>query len=219
MAEAGRECWSVARDGEGVTLILVHTAHPQAVKHAGPGFGRLLSPRQFSRAYDTAIAGMPWAADNDCFQSLDAPRYRAMLDAIHSLPGCRFVVAPDVVADWQATRERFGEWAGDLSACRQPVAYVAQDGQPEAHVPWKRISSLFIGGTTEYKMSPAAAELAHTARSRGMWVHMGRVNSKRRFEYARWIGCDSVDGSGFSRWRDRWLPQALDWHRQGMIPS
>ncbi len=26
-------------------ILLVHTAHPQALAHAGPGFGRLLSPR------------------------------------------------------------------------------------------------------------------------------------------------------------------------------
>lgn len=34
-----------------MTLLLVHTAHPQAVNHSGEGFGRLLSPRQFSRVF------------------------------------------------------------------------------------------------------------------------------------------------------------------------
>lgn len=42
---------------------------------------------------------------------------------------------------------------------------------------------------------------------------MGRVNSRRRWDYAREIGCDSVDGSSYSKWRDRWLPTALTWHR------
>lgn len=194
-------------------LILVHTAHPQAVEHAGPGFGRLLSPRQFSRAADTAAAGIPWAADNDCFQELDVVAYRDMLYAIHGLPGCKFVVAPDVVTDWRVTRERFDEWADELSACWQPIAYVAQDGQPKDQVPWPYIDCLFIGGSTTYKLSAEAEQLGRQAKHRGLWLHMGRVNSRKRFDYARAIGCDSVDGSSFSKWRDRWLPDALEWHR------
>jgi hypothetical protein len=194
-------------------LIFVHTAHPQAVEHSGPGFGRLLSPRHFGRAYDTAEAGIPWAADNDCFQGLDPAAYRRMLDAIYGLPGCKFVTAPDVVGDWRATRDGFEEWYDDLSACWQPIAYVAQDEQPLADVPWRRIDALFIGGKTdEYKLGAEAERLARYARDRGKWVHMGRVNSRKRFDYARAIGCHSVDGSSFSKWRDRWLPNALAWH-------
>jgi hypothetical protein len=203
-------------------LILVHTAHPQAVEHAGPGFGRLLSPRQFSRAADTAAAGIPWAADNDCFQRLDAEAYRAMLNAIYGLPGCRFVVAPDVVGDWQATRQLWDEWQPELSAAWLPMAYVAQDGQPSEHVPWRSIDALFIGGTTAYKLSAEAEQLGREAKRRGLWLHMGRVNSRKRFDYARATGCDSVDGTSYSRWRNRWLPDALGWHRdhlQERIPA
>jgi hypothetical protein len=203
-------------------LILVHTAHPQAVAHAGPGFGRLLSPRQFSRAADTAHAGIPWAADNDCFQRLDAAAYRRMLDNIYGLPGCKFVVAPDVVGDWRRTRIRFDDWKDELYAAWLPIAYVAQDGQPRQQVPWDGIDCLFIGGTTEYKLSADAERLSREARTRGLWVHMGRVNSRKRFDYARAIGCHSVDGSSFSRFRDRWLPGALKWHTdhlQERIPA
>ncbi len=203
-------------------LIFVHTAHPQAVKHSGDGFGRLLSPRQFSRASDTAGLGIPWAADNDCFQQLDADAYRKMLAAVHGLPGCRFVTAPDVVGDWHTTAARFEEWYDELAACWQPIGYVAQDGQPADQVPWRRIGALFIGGSTEYKLSAAAERLARQARTYGLWVHMGRVNSRKRFDYARQIGCHSVDGSKFSRWRDTWLPDALGWHKdhlQERIPA
>jgi hypothetical protein len=203
-------------------LILVHTAHPQAVSHAGPGFGRLLSPRQFSRVADTAEAGIPWAADNDCFQRLDADAYTRMLTAIQwPLKGCLFVTAPDAVGDWVATFDRFKAWLPTLEI-GQPLAYVAQDGQPPDRVPWDEIDALFIGGTTTYKLSAEAERLAREARTRGLWVHMGRVNSRKRFDYARQIGCDSVDGSSFSRWRNTWLPQALTWHRdhlQERIPA
>jgi hypothetical protein len=202
-------------------LILVHTAHETALRHVGPGFGRLLSPRQFSRAADTAEAGIPWAADNDCFQRLDAAAYRAMLDAIEGLHGCRFVVAPDVVGDWTATNDRFWRWLPELER-GQPIAYVAQDGQPPADVPWEEIDALFIGGTTPYKLSAEAEQLGREAKRRGLWLHMGRVNSRKRFDYARAIGCDSVDGTSYSRWRNRWLPDALTWHRdhlQQRIPA
>lgn len=197
-------------------MILVHTAHPQALEHAGPGFGRLLSPRQYSRASDTAEAGIPWAADNDCFQRLDAKAYISMLLAIQDLPGCRFVVAPDVVGDWMRTRRLFNIWEAPIADTRLPVAYVAQDGQPATHLPWERIGALFVGGTTEFKLSVEAERLAREAKERGLWLHMGRVNSRKRFDYARAIGCDSIDGTSFSRFRNRWLPPALAWHRQSL---
>jgi hypothetical protein len=203
-------------------LILVHTAHPQALQYQGDGFGRLLSPRQYSRAADTAAAGIPWAADNDCFQRLDAVAYRAMLERIAGLPGCRFVVAPDVVGDWEATYARFDEWWPELAEIGQPIAYVAQDGQTSALMPWLAIDALFIGGTTAFKLSAEAEILVQIAKRRGLWVHMGRVNSRKRFDYARAIGCDSVDGTSYSRWRTRWLPDALTWHRdhlQERIPA
>ena len=41
-----------------------------------------------------------------------------------------------------------------------------------------------IGGTTSWKLGPAAAGLAAQARRRGLWVHLGRVNSLKRLRYA-----------------------------------
>lgn len=195
-------------------MILAHAAHPQAVKYSGGGFGRLLSPRQYARAADTAAAGIPWAADNDCFQGLDRDAYGAMLDRIADLPGCLFVVAPDVVADWAQTRAQFDWWFPVVARAGHSVAYVIQDGQPADAVPWDQIGALFIGGTTTYKLSAEAERLGREAKRRGLWLHMGRVNSRRRFDYARATGCDSVDGTAYSRWRDTHLPTALTWHRQ-----
>lgn len=189
--------------------MFVHKDHETLQAWRGPNVGRLLSPRHFGRAYDTAASGMPWAADNDCFKRLDAPRYRAMLDAIHGLPGCRFVVAPDVVAKWEDTRELFEDWYDELSACWQPVAYVIQDGQPVAEVPWRRIDALFVGGSTEFKCSDEAHDLVHAARTRGLWTHMGRVNTAQRMTLAKSWGCDSIDGTSVSMFTDTRLPERL----------
>lgn len=193
-------------------LILVHTAHPQAVEHAGPGFGRLLSPRDYSRARDTGAAGIPWAADNDAFNDFHPHRYAQMLMTLRGAPGCLFVTLPDVVADWQQTRHLADQWLASLHDL--PVAYVAQDGQPEALVPWESIDCLFLGGTTSFKLSADAQRLGREAKDKGKWLHMGRVNSRKRFDYARAIHCDSVDGSSFSKWRETYVPEALEWHKE-----
>ncbi len=37
------------------------------------------------------------------------------------------------------------------------------------------------------------------------------MNTRTRFRHAFRLGCDSVDGSGFSRWPDQRIPMALRW--------
>lgn len=71
---------------------------------------------------------------------------------------------------------------------------------------------------TEWKLGPAAAELVAEAKARGLMVHMGRVNSRKRLQYAADIGCDSADGTyiGFApkvnapKVIDVWLPGVND---------
>lgn len=205
-----------------MTLILVHTAHPQAVAHSGDGFGRLVSPRHYGRITDTADAGIPWAADNDAFLAWDDRRYTNMLRAVTNLPGCRFVVAPDVVAHSWWTVALFWQWLPSIAATGQTPAFVIQDGQDAAEVPWDEIGALFVGGTTAYKLGPDAERLGREAKRRGLWLHIGRVNSRKRYDYARAVGADSIDGTTFSMFRDTYLPAALTWHRdhlQERIPA
>ena len=195
-----------------MTLILVHCAYPQALSHRGPGFGRLLTPHDCSRAADTGAAGIPWAADNEAFsRGFNERRYLAMVELLRGVEGCLFITAPDVVGDWFETRRYFDRFEGQLAGV--PIAYVAQDGQPADLVPWDGIAALFVGGSTEYKLGVEAERLCREAKERGLWLHVGRVNSRRRFDYARALGADSIDGSKFSTWRKTWLPDALHWHR------
>lgn len=69
---------------------------------------------------------------------------------------------------------------------------------------WRR-----IGGSTGWKLGPAARALVCEAKRRGQWVRMGRVNSLKRIAYAAEIGCDSIDGTGWMRWRNIRLPEGL----------
>lgn len=202
--------------------LLVTSAHPSLSQHTldgelHPNLGRLIQPRHTSSIEKTSAAGIAWAADNDCFQSLDAAAYTRMLDRIAGLPGCLFVTVPDVVGDAATTLELFTTWAPELEARGLPAALVAQDGLEHRldSIEWDRIAAVFIGGSTEWKEGPAAAMIAQRAVARGKWVHWGRVNTKRRFDLIVATGAaSSFDGSKFARFRSTYLDGGLEWCRQ-----
>lgn len=139
-------------------------------------------------------AGWLWAADNGCFaETWDEYKWLNWLYQRHPRTGCLFAVVPDVVADHEATLERFGKYVDEVRRARYPVAFVGQNGATEATVPWDDFDAFFVGGDTEWKMGDAFA-LATTARERGKWVHVGRVNSNAR--YRAWQPfADSCDGT------------------------
>lgn len=198
-------------------MILLVGKAPRTLNTYGdqPRLGRLIQPRDYGAEDDWAG---PWAADNDCYQGFNEPAYLRMLAHLTRARNERllFVTAPDVVGDATATLALFAEWEPRLHALHLPVALVGQDGLTADDVPWDRLEALFIGGTTEWKMGLPAARLTHEAKARGLWVHMGRVNSVRRIRYAQAIGCDSFDGTQFSRFSDTYLLKYLGWigHRQ-----
>jgi len=182
-----------------------------AFKH--PNLGRLVQPRHFPRIAETAARGTQWAADNDCFQGLDIDGYCAMLDRLRGVDGCLFVTVPDVVGDARETAYQFERWFSAPARRGLPVALVAQDGLERLgnwlNSVWPRIDALFVGGSTTWKLGVPAGALVAEAKRRGKWVHMGRVNSAKRIAYAKAIGCDSVDGTKWVRWRDTYLAEGL----------
>lgn len=187
-------------------LLLVHAAPTTLEPHRRPNLGVLSSPDRWYRDVD----GWPWAADNGAFGEFSAAAYVRMLDGmaeLESLP--LFVTLPDVVGDADSTTSLWWGWIDDLLGRELPLAYVAQDGlEPgDARVPWEDMAALFIGGTTAYKMSADAAQLAGEARARGKHVHWGRVSSLRRKRYIASVGGehDSIDGNINNRWRDVYL--------------
>lgn len=164
----------------------------------------MVQPRALGRIPDTPRAGFLWAADNDCYNGFHVGRYEGMLDAIKGTPACLFVTSPDVVGDSGETLRLFRTWHRRVSEAG-PVGLVAQDGLTPETTPWTDIASLFIGGTTEWKLGEEAALLVKEAKERGKWVHMGRVNSWRRVEYAKAIGVDSIDGTQLSWFSDTYI--------------
>lgn len=178
-----------------------------------PYLGALIVPAAGNRLAPVIGAGLPWAADNAAFTGFDPAAFCGMLARLSGRPGCLFVACPDVVGRAAETLALFGVWEPIIRSVGLPVALVAQDGAEALPVPWDRFDALFVGGSTDWKLGRGAAALVAEARRRGKWVHLGRCNTRKRFRHAFALGCDSVDGSGFSRWPDQRIPLALRWLR------
>lgn len=163
--------------------------------------------------YDRTLG--PWAVENACFSKgsdFALPRYLARLDALHPYRAtCLFAPAPDVVGDATATWARSRDVLPAIRDRGFKAALVAQDGIERQTVEWGALDVLFLGGSTKFKLSHHARELVTAAHDKGKYVHMGRVNSERRFVTAFNWGCDSVDGTFLAFGPDINTPQLIGW--------
>lgn len=152
-------------------------------------------------------------ADNGCFS--DRWTYRHWLNWLLELPrSIRFAVCPDVFDPsgapcHDATLERWHHFAPMVARHGFVPAFVCQVGCTADRIPTE--GPLFLGGTTEWKLGSDAWAIAAQAREHGQWVHMGRVNSKRRFDTARAMGCHSCDGTFLTYGPDTNLPRLMSW--------
>lgn len=173
--------------------------------------GYIDTPAQGNRRPD----GVTWVADNGCFSDKwdEAKWWQFLVANAHRASTCLFAVAPDIVADAWRSHMRSQPWLRKIQMLGYPVAYVVQDNAEKHPIPWIEFDVMFIGGTTSWKLGPHARALVAEAKARGKWVHMGRVNSERRWRYADAIGCDSVDGTFLTYGADLNLPRVLAWTR------
>lgn len=142
-------------------------------------FGHLLTPA--SRGIPEGVqAGRPWSADNQAFTiGFQERRFYDWLETMEPFwNNCLFVTVPDVVGDCEATLELFKYYEPELWGW--PLAFVAQDGQEDRPLP-DRFDCLFVGGSTAWKESQAAVEVIKRAQVLGKHIHVGRVNTKRRY--------------------------------------
>lgn len=200
-------------------LYLANPCGDDVIRHMGTGvIGLIDTPaqRQPKRVTQAHAVGVIWCADNGCFNETNWTEqdwWQFLLDNAHRSDTCLFAVAPDVVGDAAATLERSAPWIPRIRALGYPVAYVAQDGWQNVEPPWDDFDVLFLGGTDHFKLGPIARAAVVEAKQRGKHVHMGRVNSEKRFRYAHAIGCDSVDGTYLTYGPKTNLPHLLAWVR------
>lgn len=152
--------------------------------------------------YRPARPDRPYAIDNGAFSRFNAEGFRSLLQRERPRRElCKFVAAPDVVGCARRTLEVFTHWRREIKPF--PVALVAQDGLEDLTIPWSEIDAVFIGGSTEWKMSGHVAHIIKAAQIMGKWVHVGRVNCPARWEHFDKLGADSCDGSGLAPGRGR----------------
>lgn len=163
-----------------------------------------------------------WALDNGCFtnQYPGDDAYLGVLDRLDPHRGrCLFVAVPDVVGDGAATLARFPGMAARIRARGWPVALVGQDGMERLPVPWEALDWLFVGGSTEWKLGPGATDLIRQAQAHGKRVHVGRVNSARRFARFASLGCDTADGTYLAYGPDANVAKLRGWLRAAAQPT
>lgn len=176
--------------------------------------GLLNTPKN---AYPIA-EGWTWAADNGCYNAATYGGDAAWFAWLQKFTPeqratCLFATAPDVVGDHYATRLRSAMWLRRIRGLGYPAAFVAQDGMTVENTPWHWFDVLFIGGSTEWKLGPEAKVVIAHAKSIGLPVHVGRVNSQKRFLAFAALGVSSVDGTFIGFGPDENLPKLLGWIR------
>lgn len=172
--------------------------------------------------YKLVRPGEPFAVDNGAFSDWRPAAFeRRLASLLPHRDDCLFVSVPDVIASrcmtaeedqkdragrnvridavgnarqtlaiWHERKELFPYLSG------WPLAFVAQDGAEDLDLPWRSMRALFIGGSTSWKESAAAAQLVRAAKIRGLHVHVGRVNGPRRWRHFESLGADTADGTG-----------------------
>ena len=178
--------------GGGVVMYLYPTGSSMEGYHQN--FGVMTAPAMKGIAAGIR-EGRRWACDNEVYTRwFESARFFGFLKKLQPYRATMlFSVCVDAVGDARTTLELYRRWAHQ---CRRfgPVAFVAQDGQESLDFP-PAFDWLFIGGTTDWKMSDAADDCIRRAKVLGKPVHVGRVNSITRFRHFQLMEVDSVDGT------------------------
>lgn len=153
--------------------------------------------------------GMPYALDNGEWPAhangtpWDEGAFLRALDRFGA--GAMFIVVPDVVADREASLARTKHWLPILQAredlARVPLLIAVQDGMTfediEPFLTDPRIG-IFLGGSTEWK-ERNIIPWGRFCEERGLYYHVGRVNTARRIHLCAAAKAKSFDGSGVGK--------------------
>lgn len=163
--------------------------------------GMLTSPRNRKNPHGAIDLGAKWAADNDCFIEFNPRRIIEWLQQNQAIaPTCLWFNTPDVVRNASATLFNFWIWQPIINAFGFKVAFTLQNGMEQNQIPWDYCAAVFIGGDNAFKYSEYVRGIAAETIQRGLWLHMGRVNSVQRIIYSKSIGCHSFDGTNYTRY-------------------
>lgn len=156
---------------------------------------------------------MPYALDNGCFTNWDEFAFFEMLRRTYGLHKPLWVCCPDAVADAELTFKRWTNYSKRILDLNFRIAFVVQDGMEPQDIP-KEAYAVFVGGSTDWKLKNAEKFIGKTP-----WFHIGRVNTIKRINWAKRIGADSVDGTGFFRGKGKQYRDFLEYYEKVLYTS
>lgn len=154
--------------------------------------GQLLTPlTRYSNA------GGVFAIDNGARSGFRKKGFKSLLEREHeNRDRCLFVVVPDVVGNGRRTLEIWRLRHNMIHGW--PKALVLQDGIEDLDIPWSELQAVFVGGNDPWKDSRAVVDIVKTALILDKHIHVGRVNTIKRFSKFEELGAHTCDGSGAS---------------------
>jgi hypothetical protein len=111
---------------------------------------------------------------------------------------CQFIVMPDVLGNWKKTLARFHRHKYRIDQGKRMI--VLQDGATAVDILEieSEIGGVFIGGTTDWKITEGRKIAIELRESSKLWIHVGRVNTINRIHMFHGYA-HSFDGSGLVR--------------------
>jgi hypothetical protein len=184
-----------------------------------PNVGMLFQPTTLR------IPRCVYACDNGVYAAWtkervwDQKMHTDYLNMLNRLP-CdnppKWVLLPDAVADWPRTRELASIYLPILRQRGYLVALALQDGCCFEEVLEISPDWVFVAGSTQWKEANILP-ICEFFKPRGIRVHVGRVNTKRRLVLCQSSGVDSVDGTTLNKFRNISLPVISSAMKQGCL--
>lgn len=147
--------------------------------------------------------GETFAMDNGAFAGFDRQSFFRMLKRNEEhKERCLFVTVPDIVGSATRTRELYFHFTqlDGMKPWAKKWCFVMQDGMENERIDWYAMRHIFIGGSNDFKDSHAAYDIVKTAKALGVPVHVGRVNTYKRYRAFADLGADTCDGSGIAKY-------------------
>ena len=176
-------------------MIYLSGTYSQILPQYRSQFGYMLNVNQQIGSEIEAVK-YPWMLDNGAFSRKWSVEvwYTRMSKLAAYNDTCIAAVVPDIILDAEATVARWYEYAPIVKALGYKAAFATQNGCVVDMIPWSELDVLFIGGSDEHRKRECWP-LIDEAKRRGLWVHVGRVNSVKNI--MRYCQADSVDGTHF----------------------
>ena len=156
--------------------------------------------------------GHIWGMDSGCFNNKNFTWFKYYSWVIRKYnSNCLFIPIPDVVGSAQETLKLFNKFYDLFKQLPGDLAFVAQDGITEIDIPWDKFHTLFIGGTTDWKLGEEAKQIIKQGQYLNKWIHIGRVNTISRLKYFAEMKVNSVDGTYATFGPDINIPKLIRW--------